>query len=268
VESKQFYDLVDNCRKILTRNLEAKNSNLRFDFDSKIYCDGIRKDLLLVKQYMNNGKVLDVGCGKGHISALLSAMGFDVIGIDLNYSQGEGGIFSGDHLGRQWQRSIWQDFEKDFNVTYKFYDGIKLPFQEESFDAVVAYAVIEHVDDANNLLEESRRVLRDNGRIFIFRCPKIYSFSENLAKLMGLGHHEKLMSEDELTELLYKNMFEVLRIDKYDMIPAFMPIIKLQETWNSLFPMMNVLQDVLLKTPLNFFAHNIRLVAQKQGDRV
>ena len=78
MRKSQLDQLLDESSKIIKRNIH--NPQIRsgfkwhFDFESKIYREGLKDDLLLVKKYLpKNGcfKILDVGCGKGHISVLL-----------------------------------------------------------------------------------------------------------------------------------------------------------------------------------------------------
>jgi SAM-dependent methyltransferase len=52
-------------------------------------------------------------------------------------------------------------------------DAHRLPFAEASFDAIVLQAVIEHVLDPIQLLEEARRALRPGGRIYV-EAPFLY----------------------------------------------------------------------------------------------
>src|SRR5439155_807663 len=46
-------------------------------------------------------------------------------------------------------------------------DAESLPFRDESFDAVVATEVLEHLDEPGRMLSEARRVLRPGGQFFM-----------------------------------------------------------------------------------------------------
>ena len=57
-------------------------------------------------------------------------------------------------------------------------DAQALPFADASFDAVVSFETIEHLADARALLAECRRVLREEGLLYlstpnrtVTRCP-------------------------------------------------------------------------------------------------
>src|SRR2546428_8306301 len=46
-------------------------------------------------------------------------------------------------------------------------DAEALPYRDESFDAVAATEVLEHVDEPGRMLSEATRVLRPGGRFFM-----------------------------------------------------------------------------------------------------
>lgn len=52
-------------------------------------------------------------------------------------------------------------------------DALNLPFADESFDAVVSFETIEHVNEVDHFLEEMKRVLKPGG-LFICSTPNIY----------------------------------------------------------------------------------------------
>lgn len=55
--------------------------------------------------------------------------------------------------------------------------GEKLPYPDNSFDLVVSFQVLEHVDDPAKTIYEALRVLRPEGYIF-FNIPSYHSFWE------------------------------------------------------------------------------------------
>jgi SAM-dependent methyltransferase len=96
-------------------------------------------------------RVLDVGCGPGTITRGLAeriAPNGEVVGIDVEVSQVE--------LAR---RTAVR------NVTFEVASVYALPLANESFDAVLAHALIEHLASPSDALVELRRVLRPGGVI-------------------------------------------------------------------------------------------------------
>jgi SAM-dependent methyltransferase len=89
-------------------------------------------------------EVLDVGCGNGFIAHHLSAMlGASVVGIDLGNSA-------------------------EAAIDYRRFDGGRFPAEDNSFDAVLFCYVLHHAQDVSIVLNEMRRVLRDDGLAVIY----------------------------------------------------------------------------------------------------
>ncbi len=101
-------------------------------------------------------RLLDCGCGPGAITMELAkavAPG-EVIGIDLEVSQIDIARRHPEELGMT-------------NLKFEVANLLKLPYQEESFDAVFAHAVLVHLASPAAALEEIYRVLRSGGLIAV-----------------------------------------------------------------------------------------------------
>jgi SAM-dependent methyltransferase len=101
-------------------------------------------------------RILDFGCGAGANTEMCAALG-DVVGIEpdpiaLRYAM----------LRRQGDPASWP--------LYCRAEGTRLPFEGESFDAVVASDVLEHIECDGDAAAEIRRVLRPGG-ILVFTVP-------------------------------------------------------------------------------------------------
>ncbi len=96
------------------------------------------------------GKILDIGCNDGTFSkVVLDASGADqLVGIDVVKKTVD------------WAESHWG---KTGKMKFMVADAHKLPFNSESFDAVFALEVLEHVFDPIKVLNEVKRVLNRNG---------------------------------------------------------------------------------------------------------
>jgi ubiquinone/menaquinone biosynthesis C-methylase UbiE len=100
--------------------------------------------------------VLDLGCGSGRHSIELARSGFKVKGVDFSDNALK--------LARDW---VEKEGLKATFIKGDFKKG--LPFKNGSFDAVLAIDAIFY-DTRTSMkfvLEESKRVLRDGGIIFI-----------------------------------------------------------------------------------------------------
>lgn len=266
LDKNRFDTILRCCKAVIESYLDA-NLPIGFDFDSKLYADGIRQDISLIQCLCGKGsRILDFGCGRGTITSILSMLGFQVVGLDIKVSEKE---YLVERLSMvlppKCQSKIWRNFQRLFNTHFIFYGDKNIPFRDESFNAVLAYAVIEHISSEvlGLLLAEIKRILKPKGFLFISRTPRTQSITEKIsAHALRLRSHERLLNEQEIISLLRDYNFYTVRIERTDMLPSFPPIIPLK-LWNSLFKLTSSMNSLLLKTPLSHFSHHIRIIAQK-----
>ena len=97
---------------------------------------------------MENGTLLDVGCGDGTFLKRMRDLGWSVRGIDPD---------------RQAVQRARENFALDV-VAARLEEH---RFRDDFFDAVVVSHVIEHVHDPVSLLTECRRILKPGGKIVL-----------------------------------------------------------------------------------------------------
>ncbi len=92
-------------------------------------------------------RILVLGCGNGLEAGYLHhLLGAEVHGVDID-----------------------KEFEP-WGIKYASlhnYDGKRLPYPDGYFDAVYSYHVLEHVQDVPLMLTEIRRVIRQNGFVYV-----------------------------------------------------------------------------------------------------
>ena len=95
----------------------------------------------------SGGSFLDVGCGNGryvsHFSTSHTTFGVDAHAYDE-----------------------WGDLPEQFKVA----DARSLPFDDNSFDTVVSFEMLEHMDDPATVLREFRRVCSKNIILSVPNC--------------------------------------------------------------------------------------------------
>ena len=167
----------------LSRRYRAHHATRSSDF---VYGGDERADL--VRRYVDGPgrRVLDVGCRFGALTRSYLD-GNEVVGLDVDRIALE-------EAARLGIETIWADAEEG------------LPFDDESFDVVVAGELLEHVRDPAGLLADVRRVLRPGGTL-VGSVPNAFRLKNRLRVLLGRHPeddptHLHLFSPDDLLALL------------------------------------------------------------------
>jgi len=103
-------------------------------------------------------RVLDAGCGAGYGSQELAQAAEQVIGVDV---AAEAISFARAHYQQP-------------NLRFEQASCIALPYADSSFDLVVAFEVIEHLEQWRDFLREARRVLAPAGQLIVSTPNKLY----------------------------------------------------------------------------------------------
>ncbi|HLF61661.1 MAG TPA: class I SAM-dependent methyltransferase [Acidimicrobiia bacterium] len=97
-------------------------------------------------------RVLEVGCGSGHLTKRLAGKGVDIVGIDANPNARE---VAGT------QRVLCMQAER-------------LEFDDQEFKAVISVHAIEHIPPLDAAIAEIARVLQPQGRaLFIYPAEPV-----------------------------------------------------------------------------------------------
>ena len=98
-------------------------------------------------------KLLDVGCGTGQYSLDLAGMGLEITGVDISPAMLEKARAKAAAAG--------------LKARFMEADALHLPFDDESFDRVLAVTALEFVPDFPAVLREAFRVLKTGGRLVL-----------------------------------------------------------------------------------------------------
>ena len=151
-------------------------------------------------------RVLDAGCGNGSFTASLADAGFDMYGIDLSESGVRVATREQGGKAKFAVASVYDDYRTVF-------PGV------DSFDAVVAIEVVEHLYNPRELVRRAHEALRPGG-LFIVTTP-YWGYFKNVAlaltnridrALTALwdGGHIKHFSRRTLSTLLLERPFEMV----------------------------------------------------------
>ena len=165
---------------------------------------------LNVKKYSSNikGKTLDVGCGSKPYSALFKNV-TEYVGMDIEQS----------------------GHKHDLSHIDVFYDGKKFPFEENTFDSLVFFEVLEHVFNPNEFMKEIHKVVKPDG-LCLVTIPFIWGEHEqpyDFARYSSFGlkhvfntngfeiiHHKKYLTDFRLIFLLINSYL-------YTMFKKYLP---------------------------------------------
>lgn len=110
-----------------------------------------RKVIELLKKNASlkkGGSFLEVGCGDGYFSEMISDFAKKIVATDI-------------------KKKIAGSVFRKKNINFQIVDGSSLPFKRERFDLIFSIDVIEHVDDDQKFINESLRVLKKGGFLVV-----------------------------------------------------------------------------------------------------
>lgn len=256
-----FYKVISSLNK--KKGQWSFFTSIEYMLESKLYRDSLVKDSCLVAKYVKNDatKILDFGTGSGIFAFLLRKQNSKVgiYGLDTYNDKSQTDPNFKDVVSEQ--KLVWNELETNNKIQFSRYNGVKIPFPDQSFDIVTAYAVIEHMppEDLVDVLKELRRILKRNGLLFIFKTPRKMAYSEYLASILGFGHHELLYSDAEIKKIFVRHDFKVVRHWRTVILVEFPGKIT-----NCLYPLFKGLDFILCHSPFSIFAHHNNFILKKE----
>ena len=189
-----------NPRPLVTHVLDTYDDDY-----SQIYANKAGKKLKRIKRWVdrviktrgNNGNWLDIGCSVGFVAKVANESGFEAYGVDV---QDWGIKYGKTQLGLR-QLSCGQLEDQKYNDNF--------------FDVISMYDVIEHVPNLDTFMPELKRILAKDGLIDIitpdighWRTPKnlstwneikpsehLYYFSKNTLSMLLDKHGLKIRAK-------------------------------------------------------------------------
>lgn len=134
-------------------------------------------------------RVLEVGCGRGSMSAFFADNGYDCTLLDSSESV------------INTARDIFGNL--GFNAAFDVGDALDLPYNDNSFDVVFSIGLLEHFKEINTLLSEQIRILDQGGLFLGYVVPE---YTENIQKNYSWINDilKILVGENDKNEILQK----------------------------------------------------------------
>ncbi len=156
-------------------------------------------DALEDKKYEN---LLELGTGGGFLLYSLTKIAKKIVASDIH------------PMLKKVEKNLRKDGIK--NVTFTKFDINKVPFKNETFDAVVSMSVLEHIRTLSRAVSEIKRVVKKNGTVVI-GIPADNLIMKVGFFLIGAGedvkHHHCNTHKDIIEEL--QRQFTVKKIKRF-----------------------------------------------------
>lgn len=146
------------------------------------------------RPYVSGKKVLDFGCGTGYGTDRIAEDAEEITGVDISAD-------AIDYARAHYRRD---------NLRYAEIGMVQtddLPFAADSFDVVLSFQVVEHIDQVGRYLSEIRRVLRPGGQFLCVtpdRTLRLFPRQQPWNEF-----HVTEFAPEELESLLYTEFADV-----------------------------------------------------------
>ena len=146
----------------------------------------------IVLDYIKDMVILDIACGEGYGSNLMSQQAQYVYGVDIDLET----------------ISSAQKKYNRHNLSFQTGRADLIPIETNSIDIVVSFETIEHHDKHEEMMLEIKRVLKPDG-IIIISTPDKYFYTDK--RNFNNEFHVKELYREEFTSLI-NNHFKVSQL--------------------------------------------------------
>jgi 2-polyprenyl-3-methyl-5-hydroxy-6-metoxy-1,4-benzoquinol methylase len=193
-----------------------------------------------IEKFVPEGKILDVGCGRGILPALMRERGWEAHGLEFSET-------SARHARDELQLPV---FVGDF---------LQSPYADGSFDTVVLWHVLEHVPDPVAAIRRARQVLRPGG-LLVIAVPNFESLQARWTGRhwfhLDVPRHYHHFGLAVLRRLLVSNGFSILDVSHLSL--EYNPYGWIQSLLNKLGLRYNLLYDLLKNESARSLQHPLR----------
>ena len=146
-------------------------------------------------------KILDLGCGNGWMSQMLSEIpNSQVLGMDLNDTELKQAVGA---------------FNEHTNLAFAYGDVFNAPFPQNAWDEIVVASCIQYFPDAKALIKHLLMLLKPSGTIHILDSP-FYALSEIQAAKKRTAAYYQNAGFPEMTGHYYHHPFKILKAFNFE----------------------------------------------------
>ncbi len=153
-----------------------------------------------IEQYIEKGRILDIGCGRGLFLALMRAGGWEAAGTEFNEE-------TASLAARAYGLEVKSGVPSEWG------------YPDERFDVITIHHALEHIQAPGEMLGTCRRLLKKGG-LLVIAVPNISSLQAAVGKRawfhLDVPYHLYHFSEAGLAGLLKKNSFSIAGIRRFD----------------------------------------------------
>jgi SAM-dependent methyltransferase len=200
-------------------------------------------------------KILDWGCGKGHITFLLKEA-FKAYERDAQIDSCDISLDKVTNVDSSFRQKTPIIEKSKINVI-PLNHPYKLPFENQAYDVILSFGVLEHVPHDQESLNEIQRVLKPNGLFFCFFLPYYLSWTQRIAHLRGNYYHDRLYSKHDAKRMTHNAGLQLLDIWHRQLLP------KNNVHYENYRFFEKIDQALCRYTFLKYLATNIEFVAKK-----
>ncbi|EDP98141.1 class I SAM-dependent methyltransferase [Kordia algicida OT-1] len=155
----------------------------------------------LAKFYKKGETILDIGSGNCALNMQLKNAGYDIIGLDIA------------------NKSAFKE------ITPVIYDGMTLPFEDNSFDVVQIITVLHHIKNPEITVKEAKRV---GKKVIIMEDIYENTFQKYVTYIADsinnwefIGHPHTNMNDKEWKEVFDRNGLHIEESEYYNFLLFF-----------------------------------------------
>jgi len=137
------------------------------------YCKAAEREFVLKKAGLLEGRILEIGTGRGNFTLLLAKSGYSFTSVDISPEMQKSALLKLSSVRIEQMAKLCIE------------NAERMSFPEGSFDTIISMNTIHHIADPYKAVDEIIRLLSPSGKMIIS------DFSENGLKIVDKVHRAK-----------------------------------------------------------------------------